>query len=623
MKNLRPWLPILIIGLVGVVAAFWAGTGHHQLTITLVFIWATMGLSWNIIGGYGGQVSFGHAAFFGIGAYTSTLVFVTWGVTPLIGMWVGIAAAVLAALLIGWPTFRLAGIYFALATLAYPLIFIPTVEYLGYQELALPFIRENAAWYLQFADRRAGSLVALVLLLAAVGITVLVERSRLGASLMAVRDNQPAAEAAGINTFRTKMTGYSISAAIAAAAGVIYASAVLFVVASQSVFGLLVSVFALIIPFIGGTGTVWGPVIGAALLIPISEWLIDRYGAVFPGLNGVVLGVALILVILFAPSGLYWKARDLVMARLERPVDREPALVREPAPASQAAASPGEREPSAAVDASHAEEFLPELSEQEIEAERRAAAARRNEPAILGVEGLTKSFGGLVAVNNVTFSVPRGEILGIIGPNGAGKTTLFDVVNGFLKPDSGRVVVKGKDVTGQLPHRICRLGVGRTFQIVRTFQRMTLARNVEIAAFHRTHSFDEAREVAAASLERVGLGGREHVRIPALDTNEVRLMELARALAGDPQVLLVDECLAGLSGEHVRELVHTLRSLRDEGLTIVVIEHTMSAMVGLVDRFIVLDHGAAIAEGPPYEVVRNDAVIEAYLGRRWAKHAGG
>lgn len=622
MRNIRAWLPVIIIGVAGISAVGWAGTSGHQLTITLVFVWATMGLSWNIIGGYGGQVSFGHSAFFGIGAYTSTIIFIVWGISPLIGIWAGIVVAVLAALLIGWPTFRLAGIYFALATLAYPLIFIPIMAYLGLQEAALPFIRENSAWYLQFSDRRGGSLVALMLLLVSVGITVLVEHSRLGASLMAVRDNQPAAEAAGINTFRTKMIGYSISAAIAAAAGVIYASAVLFVVSSQSVFGLLVSVFALIIPFIGGTATVWGPVIGAALLIPVSEWLSGRYGADFPGLDGVVLGVALILVILFAPNGLYWKVRDLFMARLARPADREAGRVPAAAPvSSEATGGPRERVAVPSAYVAHSDELLPHLSEEEIAKEGAAAAARSAQSPILEVEGLTHSFGGLVAVDNVTFSVPPGEILGIIGPNGAGKTTLFDVINGFLKPDSGRVVLKGTEVTGQIPHRVCRLGMSRTFQIVRTFERMTLARNVEIAAFHRTHSYEAAREAAASALRRVGLGGREDVQIPALDTNEVRLMELARALAGDPQLLLVDECLAGLSGTHIRELVDSLRSLRNDGITIVVIEHTISAMVSLADRFIVLDHGAAIAEGPPYEVVQNDAVIEAYLGRRWAKHA--
>lgn len=610
MKTLRAWAPLLATAVVGAIIVFGIGSGSQQLTITLVLIWATMGLSWNIIGGYGGQVSFGHAAFFGIGAYTSTLIFRAWGLTPVLGIWAGIAVAVVAALLIGWPTFRLGGIYFSLATLAYPLIFIPVVEYLGLQEVSLPFIRENAAWYLQFSSRRGGSLVALALLVVAVGITIAVERSRLGASLMAVRDNEPAAEAAGINTFRVKMTGYGISAAIAAAAGVIYSSAILLVVTSESVFGLLVSVYALIIPFIGGTATVWGPIIGAALLLPVSEYLIEHYGAEFPGLNGVVLGIALILVILFAPSGLYWKVRDLVAGRSDR-LQRA-----QPQPATAEATTQVATDDAVGT---HASELVPQLSQEEIEEERRAAAARREQPPILEVKGLTKAFGGLLAVNSVSFTVPKGEILGIIGPNGAGKTTLFDLINGFQRPDGGRVVLKGEDVTGRPPHRVCRMGMGRTFQIVRTFERMPVARNAEIAAFHRSSSFDEAREAAAAALRRVGLVGREHVRISSLDTSEVRLMELARALAGDPEVLLIDECLAGLSGDAVRQLVHTLHSLRDEGLTIVVIEHTMSAMVGLVDRFIVLDEGAVIAEGPPYEVVRNDAVIEAYLGRRWAK----
>jgi branched-chain amino acid transport system permease protein len=234
---------------------------------------------------------------------------------------------------------------------------------------------------------------------------------------------------------------------------------------------------------------------------------------------------------------------------------------------------------------------------------------------------VSKRFQGLLALDQVTFDVSPREILGIIGPNGAGKTTLFDVVNGFIRADEGSIFVGDIAVTGERPNRICRKGVGRTFQVVRPLSRMSLLQNVEIGAFASTSTATEARDQALQVLSTVGLERRAQAPASELDTTELRQMELARALAGRPRVLLIDEFLAGLGAEDTRLLVNLLARLREGGITIVVIEHTVAAMMPLVDRFLVLDHGAVIANGPPEEVASDPTVVEAYLGTKWAKRA--
>jgi branched-chain amino acid transport system permease protein len=236
---------------------------------------------------------------------------------------------------------------------------------------------------------------------------------------------------------------------------------------------------------------------------------------------------------------------------------------------------------------------------------------------------LSKSFGGLRAVQDVSFDVPRGTILGIIGPNGAGKTTAFNLLNGFLKPDAGSILLEGRDIVGWAPHRICDAGVGRTFQIMRPFPRLSVIDNVLVGAFVHARNDDEARRLAEQAVVRVGLANVADQIAMELTTKELRLMELARALAGQPRLLLLDETLAGLGATEAAEVVSVLRKLAAEGITIVIIEHTMHAMVKLVDRFVVLDHGAVLMEGEPQTVTRDPRVIEAYLGTKWSAYAQG
>jgi branched-chain amino acid transport system ATP-binding protein len=241
--------------------------------------------------------------------------------------------------------------------------------------------------------------------------------------------------------------------------------------------------------------------------------------------------------------------------------------------------------------------------------------------ALLELRGLTKRFGGLVAVSDVTFDVEAGELVGLIGPNGAGKTTLFHLITGFHRPTTGRVRFDGRDVTGLRPHALCRLGIARTFQIVQPFPGLSVLGNAAIGAFNRTRDPAAARAAARAALAVVGLDTQAERQARALTLPDRRRLEVARALATGPRVLLLDEAMSGLDPTEMSAIVGLLRQLRGEGLTILVIEHLLRAIMALSDRVVVLDHGEKIAEGPPALVAREARVVEAYLGRAGAVEA--
>jgi branched-chain amino acid transport system permease protein len=564
-------------------------------TAVYATIYAIAAIGLSLLMGLAGQVSLGHAAFFAVGAYTQAILVTRTPVPGVLAALVAVALAMLAALLVGLPLLRLRGHYLALATLGLGIILTVVAvetEALGATSGIFGIPKP------EFGGRRYDTpaeylwLLAPVVVLALVAARNVVE-SRVGRALGAVNDSEVAAETLGVDTFRLRLQVFVLSAGFAGLAGVFFAHWLAVVNPNSASFSL--SVEFLLMAVLGGLGTVWGAVVGGFAVEFLDEGLREGVPAIIPGATGEVqllgFGVVLTVVMIFLPGGLHQLVRALA----------------------------GRRAPAAPADAVAGVEDGPLLARE-----------GRPEPGttLLSVRGLAKHFGGVTAVAGIDLDVAAGEIVALIGPNGAGKTTCFNMISGVVEPSAGTVEVAGRRIDGRKPHVFARARATRTFQNLQVFGSSTVLGNVMVGRHLRSRAGllrgllgvaarGEEREIAAAARRVIGLVGlTADADRPAADLpfGRQRLMEVARALAVEPDLLLLDEPMAGLSAAERRDLARLLRGLRAGGMGIVLVEHDVEAVLALADRVAVLDDGVLIALGTPAEVRDDPAVIAAYLG---------
>ncbi len=579
MKRFIPFLALIAI--VAIVNGS-IDERFHLRILVLTIIWALAGVAWNLLA-KAGQISLGHSAFVGIGAYTFTLLLRSEAeVSPWIGMLAGMALAAVVALIIGFPTFRLSGFYFTLATISFPLIIELLVAHNGEPELTVPFHPENEWKFMEFSNEHTYVWIGLIMLLVALGISTLVDVTSFGFALRAIRDNEVLARAVGIRTTVWKSAAFVISAALSAAMGVLWVKAVLRVTVAEETFGITVVIVMLSVAFVGGVGLTWGPVVGAAVLIPLAMFLDESLGETVPGAQELVYGAALVLSALVIPEGIL-PGIEQVRSRFTRP---------EPQPST----------------------LLPIHFRS-----RNSRISAPPDTPVLSVDGVAKSFGANQVLTDVRFDVAPGERMGLIGPNGAGKTTLFNILTAHLSADAGGVVFKGTEIDRLRAPRRYELGISRTFQVPQGFHQMSPLDNVVVAAIGA--SVHDPVSAAMGILERVGLGDKALEDLSALTVAETKNLELARAMVSQPELLLLDEPLAGLNEAERLRFFDTVSELADERTAIVVIEHSVRSLVQAVDTMVALDEGHIIAQGTPEEVVSDQRVIEAYLGSKWMKNA--
>lgn len=545
----------------------------------IVFFWVSLSTSWALLSGFAGYFSLGHAAFFGLGVYVTADLTTKFGWPFLATLPVAAVLPALLALGIGAIVFRLRrlrGELFALLTLSVTFVVATIILNTPIDGGGGIFMSAVPLPSLMPTPTGTIYLLGFILCVATLGIAWTVVHSRLGMGLFAIHDDEDVAEAKGVPTLRYKLIAFALSAAIAGAVGGIHAMYVGFITVSGT-FELTVPLYVVLMSVLGGARSWFGPAIGAAIITALLYAFISGGEAM---VGRALVGVILIAAILWLPDGFVPAARKWLAKRRRAPL--------RPATAEVAPVVP--------------------------------VARPVGDTVLLQVRGAAKRFGGLQALGGVDLDVREGEILGLVGPNGSGKTTLINVVSGFYPLTSGSVTMAGVEI-GNLPaHEIARRGVARTYQIPRPFANMTVLDNVVLAATfgNPARTTGEIRDDALHWIGFTGLAGKEEVLPAGLNLHERKFLELARALAARPKLLLLDEVLSGLNPSEVDNAIRLVRAIRAQGATIVFVEHLMRAVVELSDRIAVLNEGKLFALGAPREVMRDPRVVSIYLGKAYA-----
>jgi branched-chain amino acid transport system permease protein len=578
--------------MLGIVAAGLALAGlpwlglppFYESFLYLVFHWMVLALSWNILSGYSGYFSFGHGAFFGIGMYTTAVLAGKFDWTFLWTLPMAATVAALFGMALGAVVFRVKGVrgeLFALLTLA--VTFVVGTVVLNTRIDGGPGIYLNAVSVPKLGPTASASfyIMALIAAVASLLISYRVQASKLGTGLFAIHDDEDVAEVMGVPTFRYKIAAFGISCALAGLAGGIHALFVSYVTAGET-FNITVPLTVVLMSVLGGTRHWAGPAVGAAAITALLYVFTSGNSAVA---GKAAVGAVLVVVILFMPNG-------ILGFLLKRKAGKVPVR---PAPAAPAATPDNARVP------------VP-------------TGAVTGTP-LLEVRGLSKAFKGVQALDGVSLQVREGEILGLLGPNGSGKSTFINVVSGHYAATGGEIFFEGRQLTGLPAHRIARSGIARTYQIPRPFAHLSVVDNVALVAMFGGAGLNrvQATQEAWKWLEFTGLEARAGALPDDLNLHQRKFLELARALAARPRLVLLDEVLSGLTPGEINEAIALIRKIRERGSTIVFVEHVMHAVMALTDRIAVLNHGKLIAQGAPAEVMKNPDVVSAYLGS--SRHA--
>ena len=555
--------------------------------LNYIGLYALVCLGLVLLTGVGGLTSFGQAAFVGVGAYTTAYLTLNTGMSPWLTLFVGLGITAISALVVGAITLRMSGHYLPLATIAWGLslyYLMGNLDVLGKYD-GLLGLKSLSIGSLDIGQGRLFFILTwAILITGAVALLNLLD-SRPGRAIRSLKGGSQMAEAMGISTFRYKVTIFLIAALFASIAGWLLAHFQRTV--NPSAFGLKMGLEYLFMAVIGGVGYVWGAIVGAALIKLLDDYLQVALPALI-GTSGsyevIVFGVAMVLVLKYMPDGIW----SLVARKLPRPP-------------------------------------------RKMDWQDAAPLNARSKPAmgelVLKVDKIRKQFGGLTAVNDISFDLHAGQIVGLIGPNGAGKSTTFNLITGVLSKTSGKVTYREHDISALPSREISRQGMARTFQHVKMIPDMTVLENVALGAYTRgesgvissmlgTNKAEEQRFMKEAQhqLERIGMGNYLHELAGNLAMGPQRLMEIARALCCDPALLLLDEPAAGLRHKEKQDLIKVLRQLQSEGMSILLVEHDMDLVMDVCDHLVVMEFGTLLTQGTPAEIQASPAVRAAYLG---------